>query len=105
MNKAANGSPTPPRCRRLKKTLELIEGLTQRCSRQAIHLRSQAHNLQQEMQKVMRSFGRQCRGQGRVFVALVRQTERQLLALGQPLHALGQQAQQGLQAFLAENLL
>jgi len=42
----------------------------------------------------MRSFGRQCRGQGRVFVALVRQTERQLLALGQPLHALGQQAQQ-----------
>ena len=42
----------------------------------------------------MRGFGRQCRGQGRVFVTLVRQTERQLLALGQPIHALGQQAQQ-----------
>jgi hypothetical protein len=42
----------------------------------------------------MRGFGRQCRGQGRVFVTLVRQTERQLLALGQPLHALGLQAQQ-----------
>jgi hypothetical protein len=44
----------------------------------------------------MRSFGRQCRGQGRVFVTLVRQTERQLLALGQPIPALGQQAQQHL---------
>jgi hypothetical protein len=31
----------------------------------------------------MRSFGRQCRGQGKVFVTLVRQTERQLLALGE----------------------
>lgn len=30
----------------------------------------------------MRSFGRQCRGQGKVFVALVRQTEKQLLELG-----------------------
>ncbi len=42
----------------------------------------------------MRSFGRQCRGRGHVFVKLVRQTERQLLELGQPLPALGQQAQQ-----------
>ena len=42
----------------------------------------------------MRSFGRQCRGQGQVFVQLVRQTERQLLELGQPILALGQQAQQ-----------
>ena len=42
----------------------------------------------------MRSFGRQCRGQGRVFVKLVRQTERQLLELGQPIPTLGQQAQQ-----------
>jgi hypothetical protein len=31
----------------------------------------------------MRSFGRQCRGQGKVFVTLVRHTERQLLALGE----------------------
>jgi hypothetical protein len=42
----------------------------------------------------MRGFGRQCRGQGRVFLTLVRQTERQLLALGQPIPVLGQQAQQ-----------
>ena len=41
----------------------------------------------------MRSFGRQCRGQGKVFVKLVRATEQQLLALGQPIAALGQQAQ------------
>jgi hypothetical protein len=31
----------------------------------------------------MRSFGRQCRGPGKVFVTLVRQTARQLLALGE----------------------
>ena len=39
-------------------------------------------------------FWRQCRGQGHVFVTLVRHTERKLLALGQPIQALGQQAQQ-----------
>jgi hypothetical protein len=33
----------------------------------------------------MRSFGRQCRGQGKVFVKLVRETERHLLALGDPI--------------------
>lgn len=37
------------------------------------------------LKKAMRRFGRQCRGQGRVFVTIVRQTERQLLALGKPL--------------------
>ena len=42
----------------------------------------------------MRSFGRQCRGQGHVFVKLVRQTARQLLDRGQPLTVLGPQAQQ-----------
>jgi hypothetical protein len=41
----------------------------------------------------MRGFGRQCRGQGHIFLTVVRQTERQLLALGQPIPALGQQAQ------------
>jgi hypothetical protein len=30
----------------------------------------------------MRGFGRSCRGQGHVFMKLVRHTERQLLALG-----------------------
>jgi hypothetical protein len=42
----------------------------------------------------MRGFGRQCRGQGRIFLTLVRHTERQLLALGQSIPVLGQQAQQ-----------
>jgi hypothetical protein len=42
----------------------------------------------------MRCFGRQCRGQGKVFVQLVRHTERKLLEIGEPIAALGQQAQQ-----------
>jgi len=33
----------------------------------------------------MRGFGRSCRGQGHVFVKLVRRTEQQLLALGEPI--------------------
>jgi Transposase DDE domain len=41
----------------------------------------------------MRSFGRQCRGQGQGFVTLVRHTEQQLLQLGEPMAVLGQQAQ------------
>ncbi len=42
----------------------------------------------------MRCFGRQCRGQGHVFVKLVRHTEQKLLELGEPITALGQHAQQ-----------
>lgn len=42
----------------------------------------------------MRCFGRQCRGQGKVFVKLVRHTEQKLLEIGEPIAALGQQAQQ-----------
>src|SRR6266478_1012113 len=41
----------------------------------------------------MRSFGRSCRGQGKVFVTLVRHTEQQLLEVGKDLTTLGQQAQ------------
>jgi hypothetical protein len=41
----------------------------------------------------MRRFGRQCRGQGQVFVSLVRQTETQLLQAGQPVVGLAQAAQ------------
>jgi Transposase DDE domain len=41
----------------------------------------------------MRGFGRQCRGQGRVFVTLVRQTEKQLLDLGGSLATWAQEAQ------------
>jgi hypothetical protein len=42
----------------------------------------------------MRRFGRQCRGQGQVFVKHVRHTEQQLLSLGEPIKTLAQQAQQ-----------
>jgi len=37
------------------------------------------------LKKAMRRFGCQCRGQGRVIVKVVRQTERHLLTLGKPL--------------------
>jgi hypothetical protein len=46
----------------------------------------------------MRRFGRQCRGQGRVFLRLVRETEARLLELGQPVVALAQAAQASLQS-------
>src|SRR6266852_686196 len=94
VHKGANGSPMPPPCRRPKNTLELIERVPQQCHSRATRLTSQAHNLHQELKKAMRCFGRQCRGQGHVFVKLVRHTEQKLLALGEPLTALGQQAQQ-----------
>jgi hypothetical protein len=55
-------------------------------------LNAHAHDLHQNLQKVMRSFGRQCRGQGRVFVKLVRQTERHLLELGASIETWTQEA-------------
>ena len=45
----------------------------------------------------MRGFGRRCRGQGRVFVTLVRQTEQQLLALGEPIKTFGMKAKEDLE--------
>src|SRR5215470_13095102 len=42
----------------------------------------------------MHSFGRQCRGQGKVFVKLVRTTERHLLALGNPIATWSQHARE-----------
>jgi hypothetical protein len=45
-------------------------------------LQAQAQQLQHDLQKIMRRFGRQCRGMGKVFVTLVRQTETQLLEHG-----------------------
>ena len=45
----------------------------------------------------MRSFGRSCRGQGKVFVKLVRQTEQQLLDVGENISTLAQQAQASLE--------
>jgi hypothetical protein len=45
----------------------------------------------------MRGFGRSCRGQGQVFVKLVRHTERQLLALGEPITTWAQKAKERLE--------
>jgi Transposase DDE domain len=45
----------------------------------------------------MRRFGRQCRGQSKVLVMVVRQTEQQLLQLGSSMATLAQAAQHGLQ--------
>jgi hypothetical protein len=49
--------------------------------------------LQHDLTKRMRRFGRQCRGMGNVFVTLVRQTETHLLELGQPVLTLAKVAQ------------
>jgi hypothetical protein len=46
----------------------------------------------------MRRFGRQCRGQGKVFVRLVRQTETHLLTTGNPVVALAHTAQAQIQS-------
>jgi Transposase DDE domain len=45
----------------------------------------------------MRAFGRRCRGQSRVFVKLVRQTEHQLLELGEPITTFAYQAKEHLE--------
>jgi hypothetical protein len=56
-----------------------------------------ARTLHQNLKQIMRCFGRQCRGHGKVFVTLVRQTEKQLLERGSSIVALAQAAQHGLQ--------
>jgi hypothetical protein len=56
-------------------------------------LKTQAQKQLQELTKIMRRFGRQCRGQGKIFVSLVRQTETQLLTTGEPVAALARTAQ------------
>lgn len=50
----------------------------------------------------MRRFGRQCRGQSKVFVSLVRQTETQLLTTGSPVVELARAAQGQSAPHLAE---
>jgi hypothetical protein len=52
-----------------------------------------ARTLQHDLHKVMRRFGRQCRGQGKVFVKLVRQTEQCLLEVGGAIETWAQEAQ------------
>lgn len=56
-------------------------------------MKTQAQAQLQALAKLMRRFGRQCRGQGKVFVKLVRQTETHLLTTGAPVGTLAQTAQ------------
>jgi hypothetical protein len=55
-------------------------------------LKTQAQAQLQALAKLMRRFGRQCRGHGKVFVHLVRQTETQLLTTGASVVTLAQRA-------------
>jgi Transposase DDE domain len=59
-------------------------------------LQAQAQPRQHDLQKIMRRFGRQCRGMGNVFVTLVRQTETQLLEHGRQVLPLARAVQEHL---------
>ena len=61
-------------------------------------MKAQAQHLQHDLAKIMRRFGRQCRGQSKVFVSLVRQTETQLLTTGSPVGGLARAAQECVQS-------
>jgi hypothetical protein len=61
-------------------------------------MKAQAQQLQQDLAKIMRRFGRQCRGQSQVFVSVVRQTETQLLTTGSPVVGLARAAQAQVQS-------
>jgi hypothetical protein len=61
-------------------------------------VKAQAQQLQHDLAKIMRRFGRQCRGQSKVFVSLVRQTERLLLTTGSPVVGLARAAQAQVQS-------
>jgi hypothetical protein len=60
-------------------------------------LQAHAQQLQHNLAKMMRRFGRQCRGMSKVFVTLVRQTERPLLEMGHQVLPLAWAAQACLQ--------
>ena len=59
-------------------------------------MQAQAQQLQHDLQKRMRRFGRQCRGMSKVFVTLVRQAESQWLTSGEQVRPLARAAQQRL---------
>src|SRR5688500_15448767 len=61
-----------------QKSLYLMARISKQCTGATTTLSTQAGELHQHLQKVMRGFGRHWRGQGKVFVRLVRQTERHL---------------------------
>jgi hypothetical protein len=85
-------------CTRRKKVLQVLTALTVHCPPTDTALKTQAQALHQDLAKIMRRFGRQCRGQSKVFVALVRHTETQLLTTGQPMGALARTVQASVQS-------
>ncbi len=84
---------TPPRCIRPKKSPPGHHDHNRRVRHPGTALQTQVAQLQHDLTKRMRRFGRQCRGMGKVFVTLVRQTETHLLELGQPVLTLAKTAQ------------
>jgi hypothetical protein len=74
----------------------VITSITAQCATQGTALQAHAQHLQHDLQQIMRRFGRQCRGMGKVFVTLVRQTETQLLERGRQVLPLARAVQQRL---------
>jgi hypothetical protein len=80
-----------------QKKRALIAHIAQPSNRRATPLHHQVPGLKHALTTVMRGFGRRGRGQGRVCVTVVRQTERQLLALGEARQTFGLKAQERLE--------
>jgi hypothetical protein len=76
----------------------MIDHITHTLPHSTRVLQAQSRVLMGNLKKAMRRFGRQCRGQGRVLVNVVRQSERQLLAMGKPLVTWAHQAHGHLQS-------
>jgi len=70
----------------------VVTALTEQCAGTGAAVKAQAQHLQHDLAKIMRRFGRQCRGQSKVFVSVVRQTETQLLTTGSPVVGLARAA-------------
>jgi hypothetical protein len=77
--------------------LQIVQDMFDQSTTQGKELTAQVIQMQHDLQKSMRRFGRQCRGQGHVFVKLVRETASQLLHLGQHVGSLALSAQRVLQ--------
>src|SRR5215813_171503 len=88
----------PPPWTRRKKVLQVITHVTAQCTTRGTTLKAQAQQLQPDLAKIMRRFGRQCRGQSKVFVSGVRQTEMRLLERGRPVGELARAAQAQVQS-------
>jgi hypothetical protein len=76
----------------------VLTSLSTHCTGTGATLKVQAQQLHQELAKIMRRFGRQCRGQSHVFLSLVRQTETQLLTTGSPVVGLARTVQASVQS-------